>query len=72
MVRTSFFLTVQRQVCNEYSERKVLNTHAQVNLYLKTKLNKLHICLAEPTFNQTNNNDLLEKAGGTKNCIYMD
>ena len=23
-------------------------------------------------FKQTNNNDLLEKDGGTKNCIYKD
>ena len=24
------------------------------------------------TYKQTNNNDLLEKDGGTKNCIYKD
>ena len=32
----------------------------------------IYICRALHSNKQTNNNDLLEKDGGTKNCIYKD
>ena len=51
-----------------------LLTHSKIKFYIiwfffSTIYIKIFL---KGEFKQTNNNDLLEKDGGTKNCIYQD
>ena len=57
--------------CDNRSAAGSRNHHRQRPQVAKTNREKLQNG-QQSTNKQTNNNDLLEKYGGTKNCIYKD